>query len=85
MSGFVNHDYVLTFQIANERKRGELVELCEGAWMGDQVTECTWEISNDLEPEEMEVEIERYLGQGDRAAYYYLSDAKRMFRVDLGS
>jgi hypothetical protein len=82
-SGFMNHDYVLTFSIANDEQREKLVALCRGPWQGDEVTAFTWEISNDLSPEEMELEIVSLLNQGDRAAYYYLSDSKRIFRVVL--
>ena len=35
----------------------------------------------DLGPDAMERALVEVLGEGDRAAYYYLSDAKRMFRV----
>jgi len=82
-SGFVRHDYLLTFAIADEGSRGRLVALCAGPWQGDEVTPGTWEVSNDLSPDEMETAIVELLGDGDRAVYYYLSDAKRMFRVVL--
>lgn len=82
-SGFVRHDYVLTFSIEDEGNRARLVELCAGPWQGDQVTPNTWEISNTLSPDEMESAISDLLGERDRAAYYYLSDSKRMFRVVL--
>jgi hypothetical protein len=82
-SGFVRHDYVLTFSIADEQSRARLVELCKGPWQGDEVTRDTWEISNALSPDQMETAINELLGDNDRAAYYYLSDAKRMFRVVL--
>lgn len=82
-SGFMNHDYVLTFSIRSEKKAAELVDLCKGPWQGDEVTAYTWEISNDLNPEQMNVEILALLDEGDRAAYYYLSDTKRIFRVVL--
>ena len=83
-SGFVRHDYILTFSIADERNRARLIELCQGPWQGDQVTETTWEITNTLNPDQMESTVVDLLGDDDRAAYYYLSDAKRMFRVVLG-
>jgi hypothetical protein len=83
-SGFVRHDYILTFSIEDEASRARLVELCEGPWQGDEVTPQTWEISNALSPDEMESAIVGLLGERDRATYYYLSDAKRMFRVVLG-
>ena len=83
-SGFVRHDYILTFSIEDEASRARLVELCAGPWQGDEVTPYTWEISNELSPDEMENAIVDLLGDDDRATYYYLSDAKRMFRVVLG-
>jgi hypothetical protein len=83
-SGFVLNDYILTFSIADEESRARLVELCKGPWQGDEVTPNTWEISNQLSPDEMESTIVDLLGDDDRAAYYYLSDSKRMFRVVLG-
>jgi hypothetical protein len=83
-SGFVRHDYILTFSIEDEASRAKLVELCAGPWQGDEVTPSTWEISNTLSPDEMETTIVDLLGERDRAAYYYLSDSKRMFRVVLG-
>ena len=83
-SGFMNHDYILTFSIQDETSRGRLVELCRGPWQGDEVTKDTWEISNTLSPDEMEKAILALMGDEDRATYYYLSDAKRVFRVILG-
>ena len=82
-SGFMNHDYVLSFHIADADSRKKLVELCAGAWQGDEVTPDTWEISNSLSPDDMERAIAELMADGDRAAYYYLSDAKRLFRVML--
>jgi hypothetical protein len=82
-SGFVQHDYLLTFAIADAASRQRLVELCAGPWMGDEVTPDTWEVSNDLGPDDMETAIVALLGEGDRAAYYYLASAKRLFRVVL--
>ena len=82
-SGFMNHDYVLTFSIQSPDNLEKLVSLCKGPWQGDEVTAFTWEISNDLNPEQMERQILELLGDGDRAAYYYLSDSKRIFRVVL--
>lgn len=82
-SGFVRHDYLLTFDIADEAQRSRLIELARGPWQGDEVTTTTWEVSNDLSPDQMETAIVELLGDGDRAVYYYLSDAKRMFRVVL--
>ncbi len=82
-SGFVRHDYILTFSIQDEQSRARLVELCAGPWQGDEVTAHTWEISNELSPDDMERAVGELLGDGDRAAYYYLSDSKRMFRVVL--
>lgn len=83
-SGFMNHDYVLTFSVADATSKDKLVALCRGPWQGDEVTPETWEISNDLSPDDLERAIGELLGDGDRAAYYYLSDSKRMFRVVLG-
>lgn len=82
-SGFMNHDYVLTFSMKNRDKAAKLIDLCRGPWQGDEVTEHTWEISNDLTPEQMERQILELLEEGDRAAYYYHSDTKRIFRVVL--
>lgn len=83
-SGFMNHDYILTFSIKNEGSRARLVELCAGPWQGDEVTPTTWEISNDLSPDQMERAILDLMEDEDRVTYYYLSDSKRMFRVMLG-
>ena len=83
-SGFVRHDYILTFSIADAERRSRLVELCAGPWQGDEVTPHTWEISNTLSPDQMESAVVELLGDHDRATYYYLSDSKRMFRVVLG-
>lgn len=82
-SGFVRHDYILTFDIQSDASRQKLVELCRGPWMGDQVTTTTWEVSNTLSPDQMERAILDILEDGDRVVYYYLSDSKRMFRVIL--
>jgi hypothetical protein len=82
-SGFVRHDYVLAFAVADEAARAALRDLCAGPWQGDEVTPGTWEISNDLDPDAMESAILALLGEGDRAVYYYLSDSKRLFRVVL--
>jgi hypothetical protein len=82
-SGFVRHDYIVTFTVADPEARRRLVERCAGEWQGDEVTETTWEISNALGPDDMEQALVELLGEGDRAAYYYLSDAKRIFRVML--
>lgn len=82
-SGFVGHDYILTFAIAEDEARRRLVELCAGPWQGDEVTPGTWEVSSELSPDDMETAIVALLGDGDRVVYYYLSDAKRMFRVVL--
>ena len=79
----MNHDYVLTFSIRNGEKASTLVDLSTGPWQGDEVTSSTWEISNDLNPDQMERQILDLLEEGDRAAYYYLSDSKRIFRVVL--
>lgn len=83
-SGFMNHDYILTFEIKDEGNRARLAGLCAGPWQGDQVTDFTWEVSNTLSPDQMERAILDLMDDGDRAAYYYLSDTKRMFRVILG-
>jgi hypothetical protein len=95
LSGFLSHDYLLTFTIEDERRRRRLVELCQGPWMGDQVTETTWEVSNELGPDDMEKALGDHLAEGDRCAYYYLTPpmesgvpgtapAKRIFRVVIG-
>ena len=95
LSGFVSHDYVLTFTINDAARRAELVELCRGPWMGDAVTDTTWEVSNDLSPDGMESALGRLLVEGDKCAYYYLTPpmetgvpgaqpTKRIFRVVQG-
>jgi hypothetical protein len=94
LSGFMNHDYVITFEVADAAARKQLLKLCEDDWDGDAITASTWEISNDLSPDDLEKAILAHLGDGDRAAYYYLTpamssgmpgvaDAKRIFRVVL--
>jgi len=83
-SGFMNRGYLLIFDVQDEASRKKLVSLCEGEWQGDAVTPNAWEITNDLDPDAMEKTIADLLGENDRAAYYYLTDAKRMFRVVLG-
>jgi hypothetical protein len=82
-SGFMNHDYVLTFEVADEGARGKLIEMCEADWEGDRVNAATWEISTKMSPDALEKEILARLAEGDRAVYYYLSDSKRIFRVVL--
>jgi hypothetical protein len=82
-SGFVLHDYVLTFHIQSPERRARLIELCAGPWQGDESTPTTWEVSNTLSPDEMERALLEILEEGDRVVYYYLSDSKRMFRVLL--
>jgi hypothetical protein len=83
-NGFVLHDYLLTFVIEDAANRDRLVELFRGPWQGDEVTPTTWEVSNDLSPDQMEQAIVALMGDSDRVVYYYLADAKRMFRVILG-
>jgi len=83
-SGFMNHDYILTFSIRSEANRARLVELCAGPWQGDEVTPTTWEVSNTLSPDQMERAILELMDEDDHVTYYYLSDSKRMFRVMLG-
>lgn len=82
-SGFVLHDYVLTFHVRDAAKREELIELCRGPWLGDEVTPSTWEVSNTLSPDQMERTLLDLIDDGDRVVYYYLSDSKRIFRVIL--
>ncbi len=82
-SGFVRHDYILTFAIKDDAARAKVVELCQGPWQGDEVTPYTWEITNALSPDELETSLVKLMGDEDQAAYYYLADAKRMFRVVL--
>ena len=92
LSGFMNHDYVLTFSVSNADKRQQLIELCADPWMGDEIAPDTWEISNDLSPDDMESAVLAVIDDGDRVAYYYLTppmssgipgvaDSKRIFRV----
>jgi hypothetical protein len=83
LSGFMNHDYILTFDIADESQREKMSALCAGDWQGDRVNATTWEVSNKLSPDALEKTILDLLGDGDRAVYYYLSDTKRVFRVVL--
>jgi hypothetical protein len=82
-SGFVRHDYILTFSIADAPTRARLVALCQGPWNGDEVSACTWEVSNDLSPHDLEVALAEVMASGDRVTYYYLSTSKRIFRVAL--
>jgi hypothetical protein len=82
-SGFMNHDYILTLQIADAVKREKLVALCGGAWDGDAVVATTWEVSTKLSPDALEKTILDVIGEGDRVVYYSLSDSKRIFRVVL--
>lgn len=92
LSGFMNHDYVLSFSVADPVARQKLVDLCAGPWQGDEITRDTWEVSNDLSPDDLERAILELVADGDRVAYYYLTppmqsgipgvaDAKRIFRV----
>jgi hypothetical protein len=92
LSGFMNHDYVLCFSVSDPVRRMRLTQLCEGPWQGDEITSNTWEVSNDLSPDDMERAVLDVIGDGDRVAYYYLTppmatgvagqaDAKRIFRV----
>jgi hypothetical protein len=82
-SGFVRHDYILCFSVSDPGRVRALTELLSGEWQGDEITPTTWEISNDLTPEEMETKLLTLLEEGDFAVYYYLSDSKRIFRVVL--
>jgi hypothetical protein len=88
----MNHDYIVTFSIADEARRKEMVTICEGPWQGDEITDGTWEISNDLGPDDLEKALVDRIAEGDRVAYYYLTppmasgipgvpNAKRIFRV----
>lgn len=83
MSGFLRHDYVLTFDVADPTRREALCAWCKDELSGDEITTATWEVSTDLDPHELERRLLGFLAESDRAAYYYLSDAKRIFRVDL--
>lgn len=83
MSGFLRHDYVLTFEVADTERREALCAWCRDELVGDEITGSTWEVSTDLDPHELERRLLSFLAETDRAAYYYLSDAKRIFRVDL--
>jgi hypothetical protein len=82
-SGFMNHDYILTLQIADAEKHEKLATLCGGDWDGDAVVATTWEVSTKLSPDALEKTILDVIGEGDRVVYYYLSDSKRIFRVVL--
>jgi hypothetical protein len=73
----MNHDYVLTFSIRSEEKARTLVELCKGPWQGDEVTSFTWEISNDLNPEQMERQILE--DEGDPGRILLPPDSRRIF------
>lgn len=83
MSGFLRHDYILTFDVADPVQREALRAWCTNELAGDEITTATWEVSTELDPHEMERRLLAFLAESDRAAYYYLSDAKRIFRVDL--
>jgi hypothetical protein len=82
-SGFLTHDYILTFEIADADMRAKLAGLCVQDWAGDSVSATTWEVSTKLSPDAIEKTLLELLGDGDRAVYYYLSDSKRIFRVVL--
>jgi hypothetical protein len=82
-SGFLNHDYLLTFEVQDPASREKLAALCEGEWSGDRVSATTWEVSTKLSPDAIEKTLLAILRDGDRAVYYYLSDSKRIFRVVL--
>jgi hypothetical protein len=82
-SGFLNHDYVLAFEIRDPGKQEKLARLCEEDWAGDKITATSWEVSTRLSPDAIEKTLLDLLGAGDRAVYYYLSDSKRIFRVVL--
>jgi len=92
LSGFMTHDYLLTYSVADPTRRQRLAALCEGDWQGDEISDHTWEISNDLDPNGLEHALLAIVGDGDRAIYYYLTpplssgvagaaNAKRIFRV----
>jgi hypothetical protein len=83
MSGFLRHDYVLTFEIADPDRRRRMQELCREELDGDEITPSTWEVSTELDPDGLEKRLLAHLADEDRAAVYYLSDSKRIFRVDL--
>lgn len=82
-SGFVLHDYVLTFHVRSPETAARIVALCQGPWLGDEATPTTWEVSTTLSPDEMERTLLDLIEEGDRIVYYYLSDSKRIFRVLL--
>lgn len=82
-TGFMSRDYVLTFHVRDLAHHAALVTLCREAWQGDEVTPSTWELTTALSPHELESAILAHLDDDDHAAYYYLSDAKRIFRVVL--
>jgi hypothetical protein len=80
-SGFVRFDFLLTFDVADEKVRKELAACCERDWCGTRVGDATWEVATAASPEAFELDLERFLGPGDRAVFYYLADSKRFFRV----
>jgi hypothetical protein len=80
-SGFVSFDYILTFTFAGAQSRDRLEALCKGEWSGTQVSAETWELETDLTPVEIEAVLAPLLGRGERAVFYYVTDAKRVFRV----
>ena len=82
-SGFMNHDYILTFDVADAGARDKLTALCAEDWQGDRIGAATWEVSTQLSPDALEKAILALLKESDRAVYYYLSDSKRIFRVVL--
>jgi len=79
----VRHDYILTFDVSDAERREALRAWCREELSGDEITTASWEVSTDLDPHELERRLLSFLAETDRAAYYYLSDSKRIFRVDL--
>ena len=80
-SGFSRFDFLLTFAVADPSAREALATQCAREWGGTQVGDATWEITIPGSPESFEAALEPFLRTGDRAVFYYLSDAKRFFRV----
>jgi hypothetical protein len=81
--GFVRHDYVLLFSVRDAERRARLESVCARDWEGDHVLDGAWEVSSTLGPDAFESALLDLLGEGDRAAFYYVSDSKRLFRVVL--
>ena len=83
-SGFARCDFLLSFRVADAKARAALTRLCEEEWNGARALEEggeTWELDTPLDPHALEEALAPHLAKGDRAVFYYVSSAKRLFRV----